>query len=84
MILGTGLSRSVVYDLLLWNYVEGLGGYHEVTDAFTEITDMNYFVPKELFSVPSSNDHYCFRIYLWQEDLHGKYWSEGVGTYLFV
>ena len=59
MILDAGLPRSVVYDFLLWYCVEGLGGYHEVTGAFAEVSDLNLGVPEEIISVlsPNDNDH---------------------------
>ena len=42
------LSQSVVYNFYFWGCVEVLGGYHEITDAFTEVADLNPYVPKEL------------------------------------
>ena len=57
MRLDTRFSRSVVHDLRFWGCVEGLGGYHEVTDAFTEFDDLNLDVTEDIISVPSPNGH---------------------------
>ena len=84
MILGTGLSWSIVYDFLFWDFAEGLSGYHEVNDDFAEVSDLNPYVPKERIARLPPNDHYFFWIYPCQEELHGKSRSKGVGTYLFV
>ena len=62
MILDARLSQSVVYDYCFFNCVEGLGVHHEVTDAFTEFSDLNTYVSKERIYEPSPDDHYCFRI----------------------
>ena len=61
-----GLFRSIVYDFCLWDCVEGMGVHHEVTDAFTEVADLNPYVPKELISGPSPNYHDRLQIYLCQ------------------
>ena len=50
-----------------------MSGYHEITYAFDEVSDMNNYVPKEIISGPSPNDHYCLWVYPCQEDLQGKY-----------
>ena len=42
----SGLSRSVVYDLCFWYCVKDSGGHHEVSDAFTEVDDLNHDVPE--------------------------------------
>lgn len=65
-----GFSWSVVHDFCFWNYVEGLGVPHEVTDAFTGVTRINNCIPKELIVEISTNDHYLFYIYPFQEELH--------------
>ena len=49
-----------------------MSGYHEVPDAFAEISDLNPYVVKERISGPSTNYHYRFWIYTCQEELHEK------------
>ena len=63
MRLGAGLSRSVVYDFCFWDFVEVLSGYHEVTDDFARVSDLNIYVTKEHIAGTSPNDHGCFWIY---------------------
>ena len=84
MILGARLSLSVVYNFWFWYCAEVLSGYHEVTDNFYEVSDLNPYLPKEYISVPYPNDHYFLWIYPCQEEIHGKSWLEGVGAYLFL
>ena len=72
MRLDVGFSWSVVYGLCVWYFLEGLGGYHEVTYAFTEVSDLNTYIPKERIDVPYPYGNYCFQIYPCQEDLHSK------------
>ena len=62
MILDTGLYWSLVYALHFWNCVEGICVYHDITDSFTEVDDLNPYVTKERTSGPSPGDLYCFRI----------------------
>ena len=50
MILDAKLTRSVVYDCCFWDFVESLGGYHEFTDAFAEVSDLTLDVPEESIS----------------------------------
>ena len=57
MRLDFGLPQSSVYDFYLWYCVEGSGGYHEVTDDFDEVADLNPDVPEESIARPSTNDH---------------------------
>ena len=57
MELDSRLNRSVVYDFCLWYCVEGLGGHHEITDAFTEVSELNQDVLEEGISGLSPNDH---------------------------
>ena len=54
--------RVVPGVVFLCGCVEGLGGYHEVTDDFTEVSDRNPYVPKETIAGTSPNDHYCFMV----------------------
>ena len=44
--LDAGFYRSVVYDFCSWDYVEGPDGYHEISYAFTEVADLNPYIPK--------------------------------------
>ena len=60
MWLDSGLVRSVVYDFYFWYCEKGSVGYHEVTDDFAEVYDLNLDVPEEIISGPSHNDNYCF------------------------
>ena len=63
MVLDYGLTQSVVYDFCFWYCVEGLGGYHEVNDAFDEVANLNPDVPEEGISGPPPNDHDRFWVY---------------------
>ena len=76
--------HSVVYDFCFKNFVEGLDIHYEVTNYFTDVADVNPFVPKELIDGPSQKYQDSFQIYPCQEYLHVKYWSEEVGAHLFV
>ena len=75
---------SLAYDLWFWDCLEGLSGHHEATGIFTEVADFKPYVTKGRISGPSPNDHYCFWVYSWHEDLHGKSLLEGVIAYLLV
>ena len=44
--LDSRLSCSVVYELCFWYCVNNSGGHHEVSDAFTEVNDLNHDVPE--------------------------------------
>ena len=68
--LDDGLYQSVVYDLCFLNCVEVFGGYHEVCDVFTEVTDLISYMTQKLIAEPSPNDHYCLWMYPCQEELH--------------
>ena len=57
MVLDSGLERSVVYYLCFWYCFEGSGGYHEVSDDFSEVSYFNLDVLKEYIDGPSPNDH---------------------------
>ena len=59
MRLGARLYRCVVYDFYFWDCVEIMSVNHEITDAFSEISDLNPYVPKEIIAGPYPNDHYC-------------------------
>ena len=52
MRLESGLYRSVVPEFFFWYFVKGLGGYHEVTDDFDEVSNLNTDVPEEGISGP--------------------------------
>ena len=61
MVLDSGLAWSVVYHFLFLYCVEVLGGYHEFTDDFAEVADLNPKVPEEVIAGPSPNDHDFFQ-----------------------
>ena len=63
MRLYSGLPWSVVYDFCLEYCAEGLNGYHEVTDTFDEVSDLNPDVPEERISGPFPNDNDRFWVY---------------------
>ena len=58
--LDAGFPHSVLYDFFFWYYVEGIGGYHWVTDSFDDFSDLNPYVPEESIDVPPPNDHNRF------------------------
>ena len=45
--LDSGLTHIVVYDFCFWYCIEGSGEYHEVTDDFTEFSDLNIDIPED-------------------------------------
>ena len=62
MILDSGLTRSVIYDFCSGYHLEGSGGHHEVSDAFTMVAYLNLDVPEEGIFVPLPNDHDCLQV----------------------
>ena len=57
-----------VYDFCFWDSVGGLGVHNEVTDDFSEVTDLNLDVPEESISGPSPNDNDRRKRYLANTD----------------
>ena len=45
--LDSELTCSVIYDFYLGYSVEGSGGHHDVSDAFTKVAYLNLDVPEE-------------------------------------
>ena len=76
MVLDSGLTWSVIYDFCFGYRVEGSGGNHGVSDAFTKADYMNPNVPEEGIAGPFPNDNDCIRVYSCEEEFHGRTVSE--------
>ena len=63
MVFYDGLPRILVYDFCFGYYVEGLGGYHEVTDVFSEVDGLNTDILEERVSGSSPNYRGRFWVY---------------------
>ena len=58
------VSKYMVVDNLCFgNIVEVFLNGYDVTDAFSEVADMNLNLPEEIISQPSPKDHDCFWVY---------------------
>ena len=61
MRLDSGLSWSILYDFCFGDCLEVVGGYHDFNDAFTEVTDLNPYIPKDYIFVPYPYNNYCLQ-----------------------
>ena len=61
--LDSGLTWSVVSDFCFRYCLEGSGGHHEFSDAFTKAADLNLDVLDESIAGPSPNDHGFLWVY---------------------
>ena len=62
-VLCSWLYRCIVDDLCFVDSVEVLINSHELTGAFSEVSNLNPYVPEEIIYVPSPNYHDCFWVY---------------------
>ena len=59
-------------------------GFHEGTDALSEVTDLDADIPQEGADCPLSHDYDFLRVHFGQIDFHGNLWLNGVGAHLSV
>ena len=74
----------MVDKFYFWYCVEIVIGFHEVTNALAEVTDLDADIPQEGADFPSSHDHDCLRVQFFQIEFHGKTQPNGVGAHPFV
>ena len=62
----------MVENLFFQYCVESVMGFHEGTDALSEITDLDADIPQEGADCPLSHDYDFLRVHFGQIDFHGN------------